>query len=173
MKKAIFFLALGALFLAAGATQKTGEAQLGGMAVGAVLVIIGIRHLMKARKQKKPAAEKQREVQTVQPVVAPPAQAREEPDAEGRTLRYMYDDVRLRPDPDYSWADMSGDEVTYRMRGDTAEAWAGDERIGTVRNETLSGMISDYLRRGDRIVSQISDVDEESHTLTVDLAFWR
>lgn len=169
MKKAIIFLALG-VFCLYGTTQaKENWAAVLGLAV--ILICVGVWQLVKLQKQKKPAAEKQ---QAVQQVVPQPVKAMEPPpDVGDRVLLYSYEEVEIKPGLEYAWMDSPGDEVTFRMRGEVAEAWVDGSRAGVVKSGKLCEMISDYLRRDDRIVARLSDVDEAGQLLTVDIDFWR
>lgn len=192
MKKKIIgivFFVLAIACVVSAAAQGGDNALLGGAAVGLVFALLGIRSFRQAKPLRKPqqksapAAKPQREAApTATPSTSPsvPAQPTRPRSVtlpsqiDGQQAAYRYSDVAIAPLPDldYNLVEL-GQEVSFSVENGKVSVVQGHSVLGWLREGQLADMVSDWLKRGDKMIAMPNLVDDDKKLVQLYIVFYK
>lgn len=112
---------------------------------------------------------------TVPPAIK--ASAPDEPTAPmeigGKTCAYRYNDVALVPDEKMAVEPMLCRLITFQPQDDEVAVLCKGVRVGAMKSGTLQRMVREWMEKNDPIWAMITQADEEAHTASFELIFYR
>lgn len=152
-----------------------------GAAVAVVLVLISAA---KKPKNKKRAVPPKRPPESPAPAPAPPAppkqeEAAEEPEisipeaVEGKKLAYHYDDVSIIPVIGAAGIVQATVPLTFSEHQGTVYVLQRDRLIGNLKENRIAGMVRDWKKNGDPVLSYISRFSSDNTSAEIAIFFYR
>lgn len=156
--------------------------------VAAIILLFIIIGAVRSRKRKR--ALQQRQVQKSAPSAptppppAPPAppkpeEAAEEPEisipeaVEGKKLAYHYDDVSIIPAMGAAGIVQATVPLTFSEHQGTVYVLQRDRLIGNLKENRIAGMVRDWKKNGDPVLSYISRFSSDNTSAEIAIFFYR
>ena len=85
---------------------------------------------------------------------------------------YFYPDVKIVPVPDGASHVVVGEPLSFTDIGDAVEIYHGDYCIGKMEETRLAGMVRDWIKAGDPVLSYVAKYAEDGSSAEIALAFY-
>ena len=144
-----------------------------------VIFIFIIYLLVRPGKQVR-QQQKQARQQPLQPKPAPAPAADPDPEptvniperVDNFSRAYFYPDVKIIPVPDGASHVVVGEPLSFTDIGDAVEIYQGDYCIGKMEETRLAGMVRDWIKAGDPVLSYVAKYAEDGSSAEIALAFY-
>lgn len=91
----------------------------------------------------------------------------------GKTCAYQYHDVELIPDEKIAVEPLLCRLITFQPQGEDVAVLCKGVRVGAMKSGTLQRMVREWTENHDPIWAMITQADEEAHTASFELIFYR
>ena len=143
--------------------------------VFAFIIYLMVRPGKQVRQQQKQARQ-----QPLQPKPSPASAADPDPEptvniperVDNFSRAYFYPDVKIIPVPDGASHVVVGKPLSFTDVGDAVEIYQGDYCIGKMEETRLAGMVRDWIKTGDPVLSYVAKYAEDGSSAEIALAFY-
>ena len=94
-------------------------------------------------------------------------------DVNGKTCAYRYHDVTLIPDEKIAVEPLLSRLISFQPQGEEVAVLCKGVRVGAMKSGTLQRMVREWTENHDPIWAMITHADEEAHTASFELIFYR
>ena len=86
---------------------------------------------------------------------------------------YFYEDVKIVPVPDGAGFVVPGESLTFTCSDESVKIYQGAHCIGEMVENRLAGMVRDWEKAGDPVLSYVLNYEKDGSAATIGLAFYQ